>query len=76
MGRHDDAQRTFQGIGIASEQIPAYIKANYERPVTVLWNGVPFYEGSIGRLALIVLDELADAQQEKGSAGLESPALR
>lgn len=66
----------FQGVGLSPQEVPAFVKANYERPVTVLWNGTSYYEGTVGKLAWIVLDEMRDAQQEKRSAEPVGPALR
>ena len=70
----------FRGLGIAGADVPIYIRRNYEGRVRVHCNssGLTIYEGMLGHLAQIALDELGDEelQREKRSAGPEGPALR
>ena len=49
----------FRGIGIAGADIPTYIRRNYEQRVTVQCGEMTYYEGMLGNLARIALDELA-----------------
>ena len=70
----------FRGMNVAAQDIPTYIRRNYEGRVCVRCNssGLTVYEGMLGLLAQIALDELGDEelQREKRSAGPEGPALR
>ena len=67
-----------RGIGIAGADIPTYIRHNYEQWVTVQCGDITYYEGMLGNLARIALDELGDEelQREKRSAGHAGLALR
>ncbi len=69
----------FRGVGVASADIGTYIRRNYEERVCVRCNsnGLTIYEGMLGHLAQIALDELQDEelQREKRSAGPAGPAL-
>ena len=70
----------FRGLGIAGAAMASYIRKNYEGRVCVRCNssGLTIYEGMLGHLARIALEELQDEelQEEKRSAGREGPALR
>ena len=70
----------FRGMNVASVEIAKYIRRNYENRICVRCNssGLTIYEGMLGNLAQIALDELGDEelQNEKRSAGPEGPALR
>ena len=57
----------FRGMCIAADNIPPYIRNNYERRVTVRYGDMTYYEGMLGHLAQIALDELQDEQDEKSS---------
>ena len=52
----------FRGIGIAGADIPTYIRRNYEQRVTVQCGEMTYYEGMLGNLARIALDELGDEE--------------
>ena len=69
----------FRGMNVAGTDIPMYIRRNYENRVCVRCNssGLTIYEGMLGSLAQIALDELQDEelQDKKSSAGREGPAL-
>ena len=69
----------FRGMNVTGKDIPMYVRRNYENRVYVRCNssGLTIYEGMLGSLAQIALDELKDEelQDKKSSAGREGPAL-
>ncbi len=68
----------FRGIGVAGADIPTYIRRNYEQRVTVQCGETTYYEGMLGNLARIALDELDDEtlQNEKRSAPTQGRGTR
>ena len=68
----------FRGIGVAGADIPTYIHRNYEQRVTVQCGDITYYEGMLGSLARIALDELGDEalQNEKRSAPTQGRGTR
>jgi hypothetical protein len=70
----------FRGLGIAGAAIASYIRKNHEGRVCVRCNssGLTIYEGMLGHLAQIALDELADEelQNEKRSAPAQGRGTR
>jgi hypothetical protein len=62
----------FRGIGVAGADIPTYIRRNYEQRVTVQCGEMTYYEGMLGSLARIALDELQD--EELQDAKRSTPA--
>ena len=54
----------FRGLYIAGADIPTYIRRNYEQRVIVQCGEMTYYEGILGNLARIALDELGDEEQQ------------
>ena len=68
----------FRGIGVAGADIPTYIRRNYEQRITVQCGDTTYYEGMLGNLARIALDELGDEelQNEKRSTPAQGRGTR
>jgi hypothetical protein len=68
----------FRGIGVVGADIPTYIRRNYEQRVTVQCGDTTYFEGMLGNLARIALDELRDEelQNEKRSAPAQGRGTR
>ncbi len=68
----------FCGLGIAGADIPTYIRRNYEQRITVQCGEITYYEGILGHLARIALDELGDEelQNEKRSTPAQGRGTR
>ena len=52
----------FHNLGLTPNDVAAFVKDNYETRVSVWWKETTYYEGMLGNLAEIALQELADQQ--------------
>ena len=66
----------FHILGLTPDDVSAFVKANYESRVSVWWKETTYYEGTLGDLAGIALQELADSQQEKASTPAQGRGSR
>ena len=70
----------FRGMNVAGTDIPMYVRRNYENRVCVRCNssGLTIYEGMLGSLARIALEERQDgeSQDEKRSTPTQGRGTR
>ena len=59
----------FHILGLSPADAPGFVKANYEARVSVWRNEDAYYEGMLGNLASIALQELADKQESTPTRG-------
>ena len=56
-------------LGLSPAEVPTFVKAHYEMYVAVWWQETTYYEGTLGDLARIALQELTDEQGSTPAQG-------